>query len=291
MSTIRSKGALIPFRASSGGLMLLIVAAMAFLACFALAGALATTRIAATWTDGLAGAATVRVDASQDDRARRISLVLDILRDTDGILDARALSERDVADLLTPWFGGTPDLGELPAPGIIAVTLDPLDEPDPSVVQARLDGASAGAVYDDHGRWRNRAAKAAHAIGNLSWWALGLTVAAIAGAVFIVVSIAMSAQRGTIEALRLAGAEDRFVANLYQSRFFWFGALGGLIGSGLALGAFLGLDALASVRAALPMIDAPYYWPLAWGGVVLACGLVSLLAARLAVMATLRRRG
>jgi len=291
MSAIRSKGALIPFQASSGGLMLLIVAAMAFLACFALAGALATTRIAATWTDGLAGAATVRVDASQDDRARRISLVLDILRDTEGIVDARALSERDVADLLTPWFGGIPDLGELPAPGIVAVTLDPLDEPDPSVVQARLDGASAGAVYDDHGRWRNRAAAAASAIGNLSWWALGLTVAAIAGAVFLVVSIAMSAHRGTIEALRLAGAEDRFVANLYQSRFFWLGALGGLIGSGLAFGAFLGLDTLASVRAALPMIDAPYYWPLAWAGVVLACGLVAFLAARFAVLATLRRRG
>jgi len=291
MTTIRSKGALIPFNASSGGVMLLIVAAMAFLACFVLAGALSTTRLAATWTDGLAGAATVRVDATEDDRARRISLVLDILRDTQGIAEARALSEGDVADLLTPWFGGMPDLGELPAPGIVAVTLDPLDEPDPSVVQARLDGAGAGAVYDDHGRWRGRAAQAARAIGSLSWWALGLTAAAIAGAVFLVVSLAMSAQKGTIEALRLSGAEDRFVANLFQKRFFWLGALGGLIGSGLALATFVGLDALASVRAALPMIDAPYYWPLAWGAIILACGLVAFLAARLAVLTTLRRRG
>ncbi len=291
MSTIRSKGALIPFQASSGGLMLVIVAAMAFLACFALAGALTTTRIAATWTDGLAGAATVRIDATEDDRARRISLVLDILRDTEGIADARALSERDVADLLTPWFGGAPDLGELPAPGIVAVVLDPENEPDPSVVQARLDGASAGAIYDDHGRWRGRAAQAARAIGSLSWWALGLTAAAIAGAVFLVVSIAMVAHKGTIEALRLAGAEDRFVANLYQKRFFWLGALGGLIGSGLAFGALIGLDTLASVRAALPMLDAPYYWPFVWAGVVLACALVAVLAARLAVLTTLRRRG
>lgn len=291
MSTIRSKGALIPFQAASGGVMLLIVAAMAFLACFALAGALATTRIAATWTDGLAGAATVRIDASEDDRARRISLVLDILRDTDGIKDARPLNDRDIADLLTPWFGGTPDLGELPTPGIVAVTLDPENEPDPSVVQARLDGAGTDAVYDDHGRWRGRAAKAAQAIGSLSWWALGLTTAAIAGAVFLVTSIAMTAHRGTIEALRLAGAEDRFVANLYQTRFFWLGALGGLIGSGIAFGAFLGLDTLASVRAALPMLDAPYYWPLAWAGIVLACGLVAVLAARIAVLTTIRRRG
>ena len=291
MSAIRSKGALIPFQAASGGVMLLIVAAMAFLACFALAGALATTRIASTWTEGLAGAATVRIDASEDDRARRTSLVLDILRDTEGITDARALNERDVADLLTPWFGGTPDLGELPAPGIVAVTLDTENEPDPTVVQARLDGAGAGAIYDDHGRWRGKAAKAARAIGNLSWWALGLTALAIAASVFLVISIAMTAHKGTIEALRLAGAEDRFVANLYQKRFFWLGALGGLIGSGLALAAFIGLDALASVRAALPMLDAPYYWPFVLLGIVLTCALVSVLAARLAVLTTLRRRG
>ena len=288
---IRSKRALIPFQAASGGLMLLIVAAMAFLACFALAGALGTTRLASTWTEGLAGAATVRIDATAEDRARRTALVVDILRDTEGITDARALSERDVAELLSPWFGNTPDLGELPAPGIVAVTLDPENEPDPSVVQARLDGAGAEAVYDDHGRWRNRAARAARTVGHLSWWALGLTALAIAAAVFLVVSIAMAAHRGTIEALRLAGAEDRFVAGLYQKRFFWLGALGGLIGSGVALGAFIGLDALASVRAALPMLDAPYYWPLAWGGIILACALVAVLAARLAVMATLRRRG
>jgi len=64
-----------------------------------------------------------------------------------------------------------------------------------------------------------------------------------------------------------------------------------LIGSGFAFAAFVGLDTLASVRAALPMLDAPYYWPFAWLGIVLACGLVAVLAARLAVLTTLRRRG
>jgi cell division transport system permease protein len=290
MSAMGRRSALIPFTPASGIAMVMLVAAMAFLACFSLAGALGTTRVAGTWTEGLAGAATVRITATEDDRARRISLVLDILRDTEGVADARPLSERDVADLLTPWFGGTPELSELPTPSIVAVTLDPENEPDPSVVQARLDGAASGAIYDDHGRWRNRAAKAAHAVGNLSYWALGLTVVAIMSAVFLVVSIAMSAHRTTIEALRLAGAEDRFVAGLYQRRFFWLGAFGGLIGSGLALGAFVGLDALASVRAALPMLEAPYYWPFVWAGIVLVCAGLALLAARLAVLATLRRR-
>ncbi len=290
MSALGRKSALIPFTTASGLMMVLLIAAMAFLACFSLAGALGTTRIAGTWTEGLAGAATVRIPGGEDDRARRISLVLDILRDADGIEDARPLSEKDVADLLTPWFGGAPELGELPAPSIVAVTLDGLNEPDPSVIQARLDGASTGAIYDDHGRWRNRAAKAAHAIANLSYWAVGLTVVAIMAAVFVVVSIAMSAHQGTIGALRMAGAEDRFVAGLYQKRFFWLGAIGGLIGSGLALAAFVGLDTLASVRSALPMLEAPYYWPFVWVGIVVVCGVIALLAARLAVMATLRRR-
>lgn len=290
MSSLRKKGALIPFEAASGFLMVLIVAAMAFLACFALAGSLGTARIANTWTEGLAGAATVRISAGEDDRARRISLVLDILRDTDGIRDARPLSQSDVADLLTPWFGGTPDMAELPAPSIVTVTLDPENEPDPSIVQARLDGASSGAIYDDHGRWRGRAAAAAGAIGGLSLWALGLAVLAIAAAVFLVVSIAMTAHRSTIAALRLAGAEDRFVAGLYQKRFFWLGAVGGLIGAGLALLAFVGMDAMASVTSALPTLQPPEYWPFALLGVVVGAGLIAFLAARVAVMATLRGR-
>ena len=290
MSTLRRKGALIPFEAASGVLMVVIVAAMAFLACVALAGSLGTARVANTWTEGLTGAATVRISAGEDDRARRIALVLDILRDTEGVVDARPLSERDIGALLTPWFGGTPNLGELPTPSIVAVTLDTENEPEPSIVQARLDGASSGAIYDDHGRWRGRAAKAAGAIGGLSLWALGLAVLAIAAVVFLVVSIAMTAHRGTIAALRLAGAEDRFVAGLYQKRFFWLGLLGGFIGVALALGAFVGMDAMASVSSALPTLGPPEYWPFVAIGVVIGAGIIALVSARIAVIATLRRR-
>ncbi len=290
MSAGGRRSGLIPFEAASGFLMLLIVAAMAFLACFALAGSLGTSRVANSWTDGLAGAATVRISAGEQDRARRESLALDILRATPGVIDARVLSQADVAELLTPWFGSAPQMGELPTPSIITIKLDPELEPDPEIVQARLDGASSGAVYDDHGRWRNRAASAARAVGGLTVWALGFAVLAIAAVVYLVVSIAMAAHKNTISALRLAGAEDRFVAGVYQKRFFWLGLLGGLLGAVLALVAFFGMDALSSITSALPGIEPPYYWPFVMGAVVLSSGLIALLSARVAVLTTLRRR-
>ena len=162
------RGALIPFEAGGGLLMGLIIAAMAFLACFALAGSLGASKLANAWTKGLSGAATVRIGAEDGVPEQQIGIVLDILKSTDGVIDAVPLTTDEVAALLEPWFGGAPELADLPAPAIIAVTIDPLNEPDSSIVQAQLDGAAAGAVYDDHGQWRGRAASAATATGLMS---------------------------------------------------------------------------------------------------------------------------
>lgn len=290
MSEVARKNALIPFEAASGVLMIFIVAAMAFIACFALAAGLGASRVADTWTDGLAGAATVRIEAGDEDRARRVSLVLDILRNTEGVFDARPLPESDVAALLEPWFGGKPDLAELPTPTIIAVRTDPEREPDAAIVQARLDGAASGAVYDDHGRWRGRAKSAADSVRTLSFGALALAALAIAATVFLVVRVAMSSHRGTISALRLAGAEDRFVAGLYQIRYFWLGLIGGVLGCGVALAAIVGFDAMSKINAALPALETPSSWPMMLLAIIGFVIVIAVLSARIAVMTALRAR-
>ena len=290
MSDVARKNALIPFEAASGFLMIFIVASMAFIACFALAAGLGASRVADSWTTGLAGAATVRIEAGDEDRARRVSLVLDILRNTEGVFDARPLGEEDVSALLEPWFGAKPDLTELSAPIIIAVRTDPEREPDVAIVQARLDGAGSGAVYDDHGAWRGRAQDAADSVRSLAYGALALAALAIAAAVFMVVRAAMASHYGTISALRLAGAEDRFVAGLYQMRYFWLGLAGGVLGCGIALVAFIAFDVMSRLKAALPSLETPDSWPLIMLGIIAFVVLLSVLSARIAVMTSLRSR-
>lgn len=283
------RSALIPAETGGGILMVLIVAAMAFLTCFALAAALGASRVADAWTEGLAGAATVRISAENGPPSKQYGVVVDILKNSEGVLDATPLSDEEVADMLTVWFGGPPDMEELPAPGIIAVTIDPKNEPDPAIIQARLDGAAAGVVYDDHGRWRNRAASAAKAVRSVAIGALIVCTLAIAAVVILTVRTGLEAQQENIATLRLAGAEDRFVAGLYQKRYLWVGLLGGMIGCGLAFLAILLFDAVATVSSALPSLSPPPEWPFMLLGVVAFTGLISVIAARTTVMRTLRR--
>lgn len=285
---VRGRSALIPFDMTSGVLTALIVAAMTFMACVALAGASGAARLADSWTSGLTAAATVRIEAGDSDRARRVSAVLEILRETEGVIEVETLSNDDVQALLEPWFGGVAELDGLPTPDIVAVTLDPEREPDPKIVQARLDGAGTGAIYDDHGRWRARAADGARAVRGVSLGALVLAMLALASVVVVAVRIGLSAHHETISALRLAGAEDRFVARLYQIRYFWIGLIGALCGVAFALLALLGFDAISRIGAALPMLEAPDYWPLALILVVVFAAFITVIAARITVLTSLR---
>jgi len=282
-------GSLIPFKSGGGILMALIVAAMAFLACFALAGSLGASKLANAWTEGLSGAATVRIGAEEGAPEKQLSVVIDILKSTNGVVDATALSEEEVAELLAPWFGATPELADLPAPVIVAVTIDPLNEPDTSIVQARLDGAATGAVYDDHGEWRGRAASAARAVRSVALGALIVCALAIAAVVVLSVRSGLAAQKANIATLRLAGAEDRYVAGLYQSRYFWLGLIGGVIGCLVALGVLVSFDALSTVTRALPALALSGYWWSVFLGVVVFVVLLCVLSARLTVIGTLRR--
>jgi cell division transport system permease protein len=282
-------GSLIPFKSGGGVLMALIVAAMAFLACFALAGSLGASKLANAWTEGLSGAATVRIGAEEVAPERQLSIVIDILKSTEGVIDATPLTDDEVAALLKPWFGATPNLEDLPAPAIVAVTIDPLNEPDVSIVQARLDGAATGAVYDDHGEWRGRAASAAHAVRSVALGALFVCALAIAAVVVMSVRSGLSAQQANIATLRLAGAEDRYVAGLYQSRYFWLGLIGGGLGCLLALAVLVGFEALSTVSRALPALALSGHWWAVFLGVIIFVVALCVLAARFTVMGALRR--
>lgn len=283
------RSALIPPDAGGGWLMAVIVGALAFVACLSLSAAAGASRAAAVWSEGLAAAATVRVSTQEEGADARVQTALRILGETPGVQRARALDRAEVAELLAPWFGPGGDIGALPAPRLIEVTLDLGDPPDPRLVQARLDGAQVQAVYDGHDVWRGRAAAAARAVRLTAVCALGATLAAMLAAIVSSVRGGMGAQKHVIAALRLAGAEDRFVAAIYQRRFLILGGLGAFIGVGLGVGVVTGFARAAQLQGLAPGLEIPSWWPFAASGVVAAAALTAMFAARAAAFAALRR--
>jgi cell division transport system permease protein len=114
----------------------------------------------------------------------------------------------------------------------------------------------------------------------------------IAGAAAAVVVFAtragLAAQRDVVEVLHLAGAEDGFIARLFQLRFARVAAVAGLIGAGGAILSGAMLRLLGGSQGLTPAL------PIAWSDLlaVLPCPLlaaaVAALAARFTAVALIR---
>ena len=274
---------LLPQEGARSGSLLFVVATLCFLACLTAIAVMASDRAARGWVGQLGGEATVIVRPKRgetpDAAAARAA---EALAGVAGVSEARALEPAKAYDLIRPWLGDISDLEDLPVPRLVAVTLD-RNAPAgvASLVQA-LKAQDVDATVDDHSLWIKdirRAANLARGLGA----GVFLLIAGAAGAVVAFATQAgLAARRDVVEVLHLSGAEDGYIAGLFQLRFARLAAVGGLIGSGVAaaVGAILRLaGGSAGLTPALPI---------AWTdlAVVIACPLIAALVAAVAAQLT-----
>lgn len=269
-------------------------AAMTFLAVFALAFALTADRLAATWSEGLAQGATVRVAATAGQLEAQVARTLEVLRTTPGVAGARRLGRDEERALLEPWLGPDLPLEALPVPALIEVRLAP-GGLDADGLRARLAGEAPGAVYDDHAAWRAPLTRAAARLRGLGLVAVALSGAALAGMVALAAQAALAANAQVIATLRLVGARDATIARAFVRRFTLRAGLGAVLGTGAGLAALAlvargGAGPWAAVGAgsgplSVPLPGAVWLWAAALPP---AAALVALGATRLAAARQLR---
>ena len=243
---------------------------------------LATDRAARGWSDQLAGQATVIVRAkgaeTPDSAAARAAEALSGLP---GVGEVRALEKEKAEALIAPWLGDTADLDDLPVPRLVAVDLDPKAPATPQSLDKALKAQGLDAVVDDHSIWLKDIQRAA---GFARWIGVAVfaLIAAAAGAVVAFATRAgLTARHEVVEVLHLAGAENDFIARLFQMRFAKMAALAGLFGAGGAaiMGAILRL--MGGGQGLTPVL------PIVWTDLLavlpcpVAAGLVAAVAARL----------
>jgi len=271
------------------GSLIFVVATLCFLACLTLLGVLAADRAARGWTGDLTNEATIivrpKTNETPDGAAARAA---ETLAGVPGVFEARALEKEKAEALIKPWLGEAADLEDLPVPRLVAVLLDPDGPATAEAMDRALKAQGLDAIVDDHSVWMKdieRAAATARAIGA----AVFALIAVAAGAVVAFATRAgLAARRDVVEVLHLSGAEDGFIAGLFQIRFARMAATAGLFGAGAAaiMGAVLriagGGDGLTPVL------------PIAWTDLLavapapLAAALVAALAARLTSLALIR---
>jgi len=260
--------------------------AMAFLAVFALALSMATSRVATRWSDELARSATLRISAPDEQMAAQTDLALEVLETTPGVASARRIPEAEQRELLAPWLGVDLPLDNLPVPVLIEVVEE--DGLDVAGLKARLAGEVPGAVYDDHSRWRAPLIKAAARLRLLGVFALGLIAASMAAMITLAAGSALAANARVIATLRLVGAQDVYIARAFVRRFTQRALIGACIGTLLAM---LGLALLPSAQAGgfltgISFGGAGWLLPLL---VPLLAAVTAFAATRAAALRTLRR--
>lgn len=212
-------------------------AAMAFLAVFALALALATGRMAVRWGDELARTATLRISAPTEQIAAQTAAALRVLSQTPGVATARALSPDEQRALLAPWFGPDLPIEALPIPQLIEI-VETSAGFDAQGLRLRLSAEVPGAVLDDHSRWRKPLVQAANRLRLLVGVAIVLIFGTMAAMITLAANAALAANAQVIAVLRLVGARDGYIAQAFVRRFTLRAISGAFVGSvlgGLAI--------------------------------------------------------
>jgi cell division transport system permease protein len=277
---------LLPLEDAREAALFFVVGALCFLAALAALSAKSTYGAARAWTAEVEGEFTVSLsgaDAVAADTAARL------LAGVEGVTTARAFSDAEIAELLAPNFGESGLPSDLPVPRLIAVTAE--GEAGPAISRA-LHEAGYDAAVDSHTEWAGdvRRMLAISRIVALSIVAL-LAFTAI-GVIAFATHAALLARRDIVDVLHVAGAKDRFIASLFERRFWLLGLRAGTVGALVALASVAVLIALgrsgAERSGLLPQLslDFPDLAVLVVTPVI--AGLAARLAARITVMRSLK---
>lgn len=236
-------------RALSDRLLPSLVAAMAFLAALALAGAVAASALARHWQDGAGSVLTVQVPQANapaaDGTGTRADRVLSVLRGTPGVGRARALGEEELAALLRPWLGSGAGRIALPLPAVIEVRLSDAAL-DTGPLAKRVEAAAPGTLLESHDLWIRRLSILARSLQACAGLALAVVAFVAAAVIAVATRAGLSARRDAIEIVHGLGATDAYIAGRFARRATVLATVGAAIGAVAAGPVLLGLAGLAA---------------------------------------------
>ena len=219
-ATALQGAAILPLKDGRDGGLVFTIAVLSFLACIAMIAALAADRAAQGWARQLAGSATVQVrpmgGLSGPEAAAQAA---EALAGVKGVLEARVMDRKSAEALLEPWLGKGNIPADLPLPHLVTVELDPEKPATAAALNQALSAAHLSAAVDDHSRWMADVRASSDTVRASSAIACLLISAAAGAVIAFATRQGLAARRDIVEVLHLCGAEDPFVARLFQKRF------------------------------------------------------------------------
>lgn len=286
----RRETPLLPVSDAREAALFFVVGALCFLAALAALTTRGTYKAAEAWGAQIEGDLTVIM---RDTDRRTAEEAASRVSNFANVFEARILNDSEVETLLEPSFGpgGMPQ--GLPVPFLMVVqadmaVADPTQAIEGVLDDLQIDGSVAGnAGYAENVRG---------GLNTLRLMALSIVALLSATAVAVIAfatHAALLARRDIVDVLHLSGAEDRYIAGLFERRF-WILALQAGMGGAIAalmvtaLIVFSGSSAEGVEAQLLPQLSLDF-----WDIVILLvtpimAGLAARMAARLTVLASLK---
>ena len=165
-------------------------------------------------------------------------------------------------------------------------------EPPVAELTEALSAEGVTADIDDHARWIDAVSRTTRLARLLALGLLALIVGAAAAVIAFAARASLAARKDVADALHLVGAEDSYIAALFERRFFMLGVKAGAAGAFFAA-AILVLVVFGGGSGTENFLPALAIHPIEFIALLAApllAGLVASLSARLAVADDLRSR-
>jgi cell division transport system permease protein len=280
---------LLPLEDAREMALFFVVGALCFLAALATLSAKSTYGAARSWTAEVEGELTVSLP---DADRRGAEAARKLIESTDGIREARLLSKGEIDALLEPNFGsrGLPE--SLPLPQLIAVTAEPDVEFIGPTLERRLTEAGFVNAVDEHADWAGDVRRMLAIARLVALTAVALLASTAVAVIAFATHAALLARRDIVDVLHLAGARDRYIAGLFERRFWLLGIRAGAVGALLALGAaaamIFAVHSSGARTGLLPELSLDFLDLIILILTPLIAGLAARLAARVTVIRSLK---
>ncbi|MGB1361143.1 MAG: cell division protein FtsX [Alphaproteobacteria bacterium] len=168
------------------------------------------------WSDGIENSMSIQIlkDDNFDATTHKdiVDRALVILNQTAGVKSANKVSDDEVIEILTPWFGNGIDKTALPIPTLINVEFDAAAEIDIEDLKSEISQISENIIIDDYGVWRSKVESITSTVNNMIY-TLILLILISTGVVIIAFTRGLMLMNiNTLNMLILMGATDKFIA-------------------------------------------------------------------------------
>ncbi|TDN82938.1 cell division protein FtsX [Stakelama pacifica] len=272
--------------------MVWIMAIMVFLTVLAAGSGLAIRNGVTALDSALSARLTVQVaEADAALRDRETAAIIARLKAMPMVRNVEQVPPQRLRALLQPWLGSDGLDKDIALPSMIDVDLVSADAATIAHIRAAARQISDAILVDPHAAWLSPVRDLFAALG---WSALSivvLTTGATMAIVLLGARTGLDTHRDTIDVLHMLGSTDRQVARLFERRIAFETLIGGAIGAVAALCLIRALQ----LRFAAPdaqLLDAMTLGAADWAmlaAIPLACALIALAAARIAVRHRLER--